>query len=128
MRAAKGSASSGSRLRLVARLRSLVVTGREAFGLVRLASIEKLHRAPPPSLPATIARRAAIIVQDLLKLAHRTRSSRAPAPNWRATPARSSTARDMIHIAERDLMAPLDQEAARLVSLGRAEASRSSRR
>jgi len=93
-----------------------VVIAREAFGLARLATIEKLHLRATEVLLSDDRAASRSIVADLLKLAHQ---------NPHLARARTALAghaddiidgADMIRLAERELMTPLDQEARRLVS------------
>ena len=93
-----------------------VVVAREALGLARLATIEKLHLRASAVLASDDRTESRAIVQDLLKLAH---------PNPHLARARAALQNhagdiidgaDMIRLAERELMTPLDQEARRLVS------------
>jgi putative membrane protein len=100
----------------VAALALLVVIAREAFGLMRLAAIEKMHLRATTALLSDDRAESRIIVQDLIKLAHQ---------NPQLARARAALAghsgdiidgADLIRLAERELMTPLDQEARRLVS------------
>jgi putative membrane protein len=100
----------------VAGLALAVVIAREAFGLARLATIEHLHRRAVEVLHSDDRAASRAIVGDLLKLAHQ---------NPRLARARAALqghaddiidGADMIKLAERELMTPLDQEARRLVS------------
>ncbi len=93
-----------------------IVIAREAFGLARLAAIEKLHLRAAEVLVSDDRAASRAIVGDLLKLAHQ---------NPQLARARTALAghaddiidgADMIKLAERELMTPLDQEARRLVS------------
>src|SRR6185369_12130646 len=47
-----------------------VVVGREAFGLARLATIEKLHQRAAAVLASDDRAESRAIVQDLLNIAH----------------------------------------------------------
>jgi putative membrane protein len=100
----------------VAALALTVVIAREAFGLARLATIEKLHLRAAEVLLSDDRAASRAIVGDLVKLAHQ---------NPQLARARASLQNhaddiidgaDMIKLAERELMSPLDQEARRLVS------------
>jgi putative membrane protein len=100
----------------IAGLALTVVIGREAFGLMRLAAIEKLHLRAAEVLLSDDRAASRAIVDDLIKLAHQ---------NPQLARARVTLAghtddiidgADMIKLAERELMTPLDQEARRLVS------------
>jgi putative membrane protein len=101
---------------LLATLALMVIVAREAFSLARLATIEKLHRRATAALLSDDAGESRAIVQDLVRIAH---------GNPHLARARSALAghaddiidgADMIRLAERELMAPLDLEARRLVS------------
>jgi putative membrane protein len=101
---------------VAAALALAVVIAREAFGLARLATIEKLHERAAAVLLSDDRAESRAIVNDLLKLAHQNpQLARA-----RATLVSHADdiidGADMIKLAERELMAPLDEEARRLVS------------
>jgi putative membrane protein len=100
----------------VAALALGAVTLRELTALVRLAAIEKLHARAAGVLLSDDRDESRAILRDLLKLAHR---------NPRLARARNTLVghagdiidgADMIKLAERELMAPIDAEARRLVS------------
>jgi putative membrane protein len=106
----------GLALAFVAALAFLIVSAREAYGLARLATIEKLHLRAATALLSDDRAASRTIVQDLLKIAHQ---------NPQLARARAALVghaddiidgADMIKLAERELMTPLDQEARRLVS------------
>ncbi len=101
---------------IAAALAFVVVVTREAFGLMRLATIEKLHFRAIEVLASDDHAESRAVVQELLKIAHQN-------PHL----ARSRAAllghaddiidgADMIRLAERELMTPLDAEARRLIS------------
>ena len=101
---------------LIAALAFVVVVTREAVGLVRLATIEKLHLRATEVLASDDRAEGRAVVRDLLKVAHQN-------PHLaRARAALQShvddiiDGADMIRLAERELMTPLDQEARRLIS------------
>jgi len=103
-------------LAVAAALALAVVIGREAFGLARLAAIEKLHARATAVLLSDDRAESRAVVIDLLRLAHE---------NPQLARARATLVghaddiidgADMIKLAERELMAPLDEEARRLVS------------
>lgn len=101
---------------LAAALALTIVTAREALGLARLAAIEHLHRRAVAVLLNDDRAESRAIVQELTKLAHQ---------NPHLARARAALAghagdiidgADMIRLAERELMTPLDQQARALVS------------
>jgi putative membrane protein len=101
---------------ILATLALVVIVARETFSLARLATIEKLHRRAADALLSDDRAASRTIVQDLLRIAH---------GNPQLARARTALANhaddiidgaDLIRLAERELMTPLDQEARRLVS------------
>jgi putative membrane protein len=99
-----------------AALALLVIILREALSLTRLETIEKLHERANAVLVSDDRKESDAIVRDLLKIAHdNPRLARA-----RATLQDHSDdiidGADMVRLAERELMAPLDREARRLIS------------
>jgi putative membrane protein len=100
----------------VATLALTVVIAREAFGLARLATIENLHLRAASVLLSDDRAESRAIVGELVKLAHqnpRLAHARAALQNHADDIIDGA---DMIKLAERELMSPLDQEARRLVS------------
>ncbi len=94
----------------------LVIILREVLSLTRLEAIEKLHERANTVLISDDRKESDAIVRDLLKIAH---------DNPRLAHARAMLqdhsddiidGADMVRLAERELMAPLDQEARRLIS------------
>jgi putative membrane protein len=101
---------------ILAALALIVIVAREAFSLARLAAIEKLHRRAADALLSDDRAASRTVVQDLLRIAH---------GNPQLARARTALAghaddiidgADLIRLAERELMTPLDMEARRLVS------------
>ena len=106
----------GSALTFIATLSFLVVAAREAAGLMRLATIEDLHRRAAAVIASDDAKESRAVLRDLLKIAHQN-------PHLARARARLSNhagdiidGADMIKLAERELMSPLDQEARLLIS------------
>src|SRR3954447_13246832 len=100
----------------LATLALTVVIAREAFGLARLATIENLHLRAASVLLSDDRAESRAIVGELVKLAHqnpRLAHARAALQNHADDIIDGA---DMIKLAERELMSPLDQEARRLVS------------
>jgi len=93
-----------------------IVVAREAFGLARLAAIEKLHLRAIAVLASDDRAESRAIVRELLRLEHQNpQLARARATLQGHTDDIIDGA-DLIRLAERELMTPLDQEARRLVS------------
>jgi putative membrane protein len=93
-----------------------VVVAREAIGLARLATIEKLHLRASAVLASDDRAESRAIVQDLIKLAHQNPHLARARATLQGHADDIIDGADMILLAERELMTPLDQEARRLVS------------
>jgi putative membrane protein len=93
-----------------------VVTARETFGLMRLAAIEKLHLRAADVLASDDRTASRVVVQDLLKIAHQNPQLARARATLQGHADDIIDGADMIKLAERELMAPLDREARRLVS------------
>src|SRR5712672_2989741 len=94
----------------------IVVIAREALGLARLAAIEKLHLRAAEVLISDDRAASRAIVADLLKLAHQNPQLARARTALQGHTDDIIDGADMIKLAERELMTPLDQEARRLVS------------
>ncbi|WP_407148276.1 YcjF family protein [Bradyrhizobium sp. ORS 86] len=101
---------------IIAAVALVVVIAREAIGLARLATIEKLHLRAAEVLASDDRAASRTIVADLLKLAHQTPQLARARNTLRSHTDDIIDGADMIRLAERELMAPLDEEARRLVS------------
>jgi putative membrane protein len=100
----------------IAALALTAVIAREAIGLARLATIEKMHLRATEVLLSDDRAASRTIVAELLTLAHQNpQLARARATLQRHADDIIDGA-DMIRLAERELMTPLDSEARRLVS------------
>jgi putative membrane protein len=95
----------------------LVVVAREAFGLMRLAKIEKLHLRASAVLADDDRDESRAVVRDLLKIAHQNPHLARARAALQGHADEIIDGADMIRLAERELMTPLDSEARRLVSL-----------
>ena len=93
-----------------------VVTAREAFGLIRLATIEKLHARAASVLLSDDRAESRGIVGELLKIAHQNPQLARARLTLQGHVDDIIDGADMIRLAERELMTPLDAEARRLVS------------
>ena len=106
----------GLALACAAALASAIVAAREAFGLARLATIEKLHLRAAGVLLSDDRVESRAIVQDLLKVAHQNPQLARARATLQGHVDDIIDGADLIRLAERELMTPLDQEARRLVS------------
>ncbi|MEK9284460.1 YcjF family protein [Bradyrhizobium sp. ISRA442] len=103
-------------LAFVTALALAAVIGREAFGLARLAAIEKLHQRAAAVLASDDRSESRAIVQDLLEIAHQNPQLARARAALQSHAGEIIDGADMIRLAERELMSPLDAEARRLVS------------
>jgi putative membrane protein len=101
---------------LIAALAFVVVVTREAFGLIRLATIEKLHLRATEVLASDDRAESRAVVQDLLKVAHQNPHLARARATLQGHADDIIDGADMIRLAERELMTPLDQEARRLIA------------
>jgi len=99
-----------------AALAFVVVVAREAFGLARLATIEKLHLRAAATLLSDNHADSRSIVRELLKLAHQNPQLARARATLQGHVDDIIDGADLIRLAERELMTPLDQEARRLIS------------
>jgi putative membrane protein len=106
----------GSAFAFAAALALVVVVAREAFGLARLATIEKMHLRADAALLSDDRTESRTIVQDLLKLAHQNPQLARARATLQGHADDIIDGADLIRLAERELMTPLDQEARRLIS------------
>lgn len=94
----------------------LVMLVREAYGLARLATIEKLHRRAAEVLVSDDRAASRAVVTDLLKIAHQNPQLAQARAALTSHSSDIIDGADMIRLAERELLTPLDVEARRLVS------------
>ena len=93
-----------------------VLTARELLALVRLATIEKLHARAASVLLSDDRAESRSIIADLLKIAHQNPQLARARLTLQGHVDDIIDGADMIRLAERELMTPLDAEARRLVS------------
>ena len=96
---------------------SIAIAAREIAGLTRLATIENLHRRALAAIAADDRKGADAVVRDLVKLAHDDPHLARARATLRSHSTDIIDGADLVRLAERELMAPLDQEARRLVSV-----------
>jgi putative membrane protein len=101
---------------VAAALAFVVVVARETLGLVRLAGIEKLHLRAASVLASDDRRESRAVVNDLVKIAHQNPHLARARAALQSHTSDIIDGADMIRLAERELMAPLDAEARRLIS------------
>jgi putative membrane protein len=101
---------------LLAVLALAAVTTREAIGLIRLATIEKLHARATSVLDSDDRTESRNIVRELVKIAHQNPQLARARLTLQGHVDDIIDGADMIRLAERELMMPLDAEARRLVS------------
>jgi putative membrane protein len=107
---------AGLAFAVAATLAFAVVVVREAFGLARLAAIEKLHLRAAAVLVSDDRRESRQIVQELLRLEHQNPQLARARATLQGHADDIIDGADLIRLAERELMGPLDQEARHLVS------------
>jgi len=112
----RGLGLLGLAFALAAALAFVVVVAREALGLVRLATIEKLHLRAACVLASDDRVESRAVVHDLLKIAHQNPHLARARAALQSHSGDIIDGADMIRLAERELMAPLDSEARRLIS------------
>jgi putative membrane protein len=112
----EGLGALGAAFAAIAAVALSAIVAREAFGLARLAAIESLHLRAAAVLASDDRGESRSIVQELVKLAHRNPHLARARAALQGHADDIIDGADMIRLAERKLMAPLDQEARRLVS------------
>jgi putative membrane protein len=101
---------------IAAALAFAVIVAREALGLARLAAIEKMHLRAAAVLASDERGESRTVVQDLLKLAHQNPHLARARATLQGHAHDIIDGADMIRLAERELMTPLDREARALIS------------
>jgi putative membrane protein len=112
----EGLGIAGAACAGLAALALTAVIAREAFGLARLATIEHMHQRASEVLISDDRAASRAIVGELLKLAHETPQLARARATLKSHADDIIDGADMIKLAERELMSPLDAEARRLVS------------
>jgi putative membrane protein len=102
-------------LSAAAALALIVIITRETLGLLRLATIEKLHHRASATLVNDDRDEGRAIVHELLALERRTPRLARARVALQDHLADIIDGADLVRLAERELMAPLDQEARRMV-------------
>jgi len=107
----------GAGLAAAAAVALAAVIARETYGLVRLATIEKLHQRAAAVLLSDDRAESRAVVAELLRIAHANPRLARPRAALVGHTDEIIDGGDMIKLAERELMTPLDLEARRLVSV-----------
>jgi len=100
----------------LAGLALVVICGKELFGIVRLATIEKLHARAVAVIANDDRDEARALVRELTATLSTTPQLARGRGELTIHLTEIIDGRDLLHIAERALMAPLDREASRLVA------------
>ena len=108
--------SLGLVLAAVAALALIAILARELLGLARLKTIETLRRRADAVLTSDDRVAAASLVRELLALTHRTPQLARARGRLENHLGDIIDGADLVRLAERELMAPLDREARRLVA------------
>ncbi len=106
----------GAALAALAALSLLVICIKEIAGLLRLASIEKLRARAETALAQDDRDAARAIVRELTAALSATPQLARSRTELESHLTEIIDGRDLLHIAERSLMTPLDREASRLVA------------
>jgi len=93
-----------------------VVASRELLALARLAAIEKLHERAAAVIVSDDHDESRAVVRDLLRIAHQNPQLARARAELTGHINDIIDGADLIRLAERELMTPLDTEARRLVS------------
>jgi len=107
---------AGLALAVLAALAFLIIVAREAYGLFRLAAIEKLHARAEAAIASDDRAEGRAVIHRLLSLLKDTPQLARGRANVERHLGDIIDGADLVRLAERELMAPLDQEAVRLVS------------
>ena len=106
----------GAGLATLAALALAAIIGREALGLMRLATIETLHARAQAALLSDDRAESRAILAELLRLAQENPHLAQARTLLKHHAGDIIDGADMIRLAERELMAPLDREARRLIT------------
>jgi putative membrane protein len=106
----------GAALAALAVLAFLVICCREVLGLVRLASLEKLRARAEAAMTHDDRDAARTIVRELTSKLSATPQLARGRGDLELHLTEIIDGRDLLHLAERSLMTPLDQEASRLIA------------
>ena len=106
----------GSALAVLAGVSLAVIAAREAVGLMRLSTVEHLHQRASNILIDDDRTEGKAVARELLVLTRRMPRLARSRAMLESHLGDIIDGADMVRLAERELMAPLDQEARRLIS------------
>jgi putative membrane protein len=96
---------------------SLAVIGiRETAGLLRLANVEHLHQRSADVIASDDRDKGGVLVKDLIALTHKMPRLARARTNLQSHLGEIIDGADLIRLAERELMTPLDQDARGLIT------------
>ncbi len=107
----------GLALAILATVSLVIMAVREMSGLMRLARVEKLHKRGAQVIVNDNRIEARLLVQDLLDLTRRMPHLARGRANLEDHRDEIIDGSDMVRLAERELMAPLDEQARKLISV-----------
>ncbi len=107
----------GAGLSALAAIAFAVIAIRETMSVIRLKTIEDLHRRATAAVISDNHAESRAIVQELVQLAKSNPVLARARQNLQQYSSEIIDGADLIRLAERELMTPLDQEARRLVSV-----------
>lgn len=107
---------AGLALAVLALVALLAITLREASALMRLGTIDALRNRAAEALVSDDRAEGQAIVGELIALTRHTPGLARARANLQTHLGEIIDGRDLVHLAERELMTPLDAEARRLVS------------
>jgi putative membrane protein len=102
---------------ILAMVSLLVIAVRETTGLMRLATVEKLHQRAAEMIVSDDRIEARSLVQELLALTRKMPHLARGRADLEGHLGEIIDGPDMVRLAERELMTPLDQQARRLISI-----------
>ena len=106
----------GLALVVIAALSLLVIGLREAAGLMRLANVEHLHERAEDVIASDDRDAGGALVKQLISLTHKMPQLARARANLKDHLDEIIDGADLVRLAERELMAPLDQEATSLIT------------
>ena len=106
----------GLALAMLAAVSLIIIGVREIFGLMRLVTVENLRERAAKMIVSDDRVEARALVRELLHLTQRMPRLARGRANLEGHLAEIIDGSDMVRLAERELMTPLDQQARKLVS------------